>query len=133
MAWVLNDPPPKYGEELAECQRYFIELLQGKSYGLIGNGIAFQSDFALIFIPLPVTLRSNPSIVTSGKFVLDDYKTVLEVDTIVLDNLTSNGINVRVTMKSGQSLVKGESYSLWGYNNIGSPEYTPYIGISSDL
>ena len=131
--WVLNAPPPNYQQELAKCQRYFIELVNRKSYGLIGNGIAYQDNFALVFIPLPVTLRSNPSIFTSGKFVLNNYKTVLEVDRIELDNLTSNGINVKAFTKSGQSLVRGEIYSLWGYNNIGPPEYTPYIGISSDL
>ena len=62
MSWVLNDPPPKFGEALAECQRY---SLSGELYG--PKIWAFNSNSGAYFIPTPTTMRAKPTIIGTVK------------------------------------------------------------------
>lgn len=67
--WVLNDPPPNYGIELAKCRRYFqtsYANVFGGSYNWYGEidlqaiegGFFFTNGYFLF----PVKMRSNPTI-----------------------------------------------------------------------
>lgn len=58
MPWILNDPPPKFGAELAECQRY---NLSGELYGPIIW--RYNSNAGAYFIPTPTTMRAKPAII----------------------------------------------------------------------
>lgn len=76
MAWVLNDPPPRYGEELAECQRYQPFLSNNNGHGSpIGIGGAFSTKDAVIYIPTPVTIAKRPAntINFTGNLLLRRY------------------------------------------------------------
>lgn len=69
MAWVLNDPPPRYGEELAECQRMVINLTQGadayKEFAVGFANIASPNTLKVI-VPLPIGMRSRPTPIVIG-------------------------------------------------------------------
>ena len=49
--WVLNEIP-KFGDQLAECQRYYIE----------GDAIAVYSNGGAWAIPLRISMRTAPSV-----------------------------------------------------------------------
>lgn len=92
--WVLNEIPD-YGEQLARCQRYQINLVRPDepNYGVIGTGYAPpNSDFAAIFIPTPITLREKPSIEKSGVFKLMQGYTMFDVTSMDTDRITNNGV-----------------------------------------
>ena len=59
--WVLNDPAPNYQQELAKCQRYQL-VINTAQYFLPFNALAQQTDLARVIVPLPVSLRSKPTI-----------------------------------------------------------------------
>lgn len=54
-SWVLNDPPPDKALELAKCQRYQIDNVEGYRSWKNGNNQSF-------LITTPVTLRAKPTI-----------------------------------------------------------------------
>lgn len=71
--WVLNEIP-KFGDQLAECQRYALELnplLIDYFTAALGVGWdnAGEVDFA---IPVPVTMRANPVAVNAANWKVVD-------------------------------------------------------------
>lgn len=56
MAWVLNDPPPRYGEELAKCQYYYRKMGAGLT------ALAQYSDQLIFTFPLSPSVRIAPAI-----------------------------------------------------------------------
>lgn len=56
-AWVLNDPPPNYQQELAKCQRY---LLYG--WQILGRPHCVQGSTAYSIFELPVSMARQPDI-----------------------------------------------------------------------
>lgn len=69
MAWVLNDPPPKLGNELEKCQRYQIEVTSAR-YGYIGTGFAASQNRVYFTVPIPITLRSAPVMIWEGLYAV---------------------------------------------------------------
>ena len=64
--WVLNAPPPNYGEELAKCQRYLIRFSPLSTYSVLGLGYTAASgsgDTAVILLNFPVTMNVTNTIV----------------------------------------------------------------------
>jgi len=59
-SWALNDPQPNKALELAKCQRY--QILMGQEAVYAGRTTAESDTGGLFFIPLPVTMRANPTI-----------------------------------------------------------------------
>lgn len=58
MSWILNDPPPKFGAELAECQIY---------YNLIPIYSRFRAAYVLpnsidFIVPTSETMRILPAL-----------------------------------------------------------------------
>lgn len=97
MSWVLNDPPPKFGAELAECQRYY---LPGNIYGsLIWK---YAPDKGAYFIPTPVEMRGTPTIIGEVKAKragsLNDV--IIQANQIDV-YLHSNGIYLYLKNQSG--------------------------------
>ncbi len=64
--WVLNDPPPDYGQELAKCQRYQQVISATASF----RSSFYQPNFIAFTIPCPVTLRCTPALVNSEAMVV---------------------------------------------------------------
>lgn len=117
--WVLNDPPPDPTLELLKCQRYQIQLCQGR-FGLLGSGFAASATEAHIFIPLPTQMRGIPEAVYSGRFTVktgaENINSTPEVESMTVEQFTSNGcfLNVKTT-----GLRMDIPYQLW---------YTPAKG-----
>lgn len=64
--WVLNEIP-NYAEELAKCQRYFVNLNPGHGgYFTIGSGFVIDATVAEIIAPIPVEMRIIPQVITGG-------------------------------------------------------------------
>lgn len=64
--WVLNEIP-KFGDQLAECQRYY--------YRLSGNaplctGYIYDAETVVAVIDLPATMRVSPAITISGSIAI---------------------------------------------------------------
>lgn len=66
MPWILNDPPPKFGAELAECQRYqlavnrFVRIRAARIY----------PNFITFFLPTPVSMRGIiPTIIDAANIM----------------------------------------------------------------
>ena len=51
-----------YGQELANCQRYYWQTNSETSYAGIGSGVMNGATTARIFIPYPVSMRAIPTI-----------------------------------------------------------------------
>jgi len=56
-----------FGEELALCERYFVECFRGDSnYESAGTGWAFASNGIVMYRPLRVSMRAKPSLTESA-------------------------------------------------------------------
>jgi len=89
--WVLNDPPPDYGQELAKCQRY--QLFGKDIYSIPGIGTSnLLTRGQQIFLPTPVKMRATPTIVGEPHFF--DVETGEQVTGLTIQNiwLQENGI-----------------------------------------
>lgn len=94
MSWILNDPPPKFGAELAECQRYQV-VYNGSQGGIshsifIGTGTldGLVSDGKIYgqgVINLPVPLRGNPAIPQGISFYAINANTPIEINAMWID------------------------------------------------
>lgn len=119
MAWLLNDPPPRYGEELAKCQRYALGLNSHKtSYSRFGEGQAYAANAASILIPLPVSMRARPTASMAGDVRLVDMETLSpsnEITKIEMDEISANFVVLRVVVDGG--LTVGKVYVLQAYND----------------
>lgn len=131
--WVLNEIP-NYGEQLRRCQRYYIELntlLVGFPYASIM--IAESTTVAIGFIDLPVSMRTLPSVITSGEWRLYDPsdKTHHITSSIALGVSATNGVLSKIFLNATTTdLVQGRSYLLSGN---GTSQGRPKFAFSADL
>lgn len=91
MSWILNDPPPKFGAELAECQRRYIHIENAYA-----AGYSWSATRAAVFLPLPVTLASNPTItvVAIGKLIINGQ--VIVPSNLYVIKMIDNGLIISV-------------------------------------
>jgi hypothetical protein len=87
--------------ELAACQRYYYRTTADSAYTIFGNGSAVSTTQANAVIPLPVTLRINPSSVESASLALFDGVSVVAVTSTVLQYTGRNSGNVNLSVASG--------------------------------
>ena len=67
--WVQNEIP-KFGDQLAECQRYFLRIGSDNAYRIVGTGTAYLTTTCGIVVPLPVEMRTVPAVSIVGQLVL---------------------------------------------------------------
>lgn len=72
---LSNDTPLDYGEDLAQCQRYFYRL-KGNGYNVayIGVGNASSASNFTVIVRLPVCMRTTPVISVSAASDLTIYR-----------------------------------------------------------
>ena len=113
---VLNEIPD-YGEQLRRCQRYCIEIVPAVSndYGAIGSGSAMFTDRVYVCVPLPVTMRAQPTVsytgiwkLVSGVAAADGF----DVNWLAVDKISNNSVTLNVTT-ANQVLTVGKTYHLW--------------------
>lgn len=115
-AWVLNEVP-NYQQELAKCQRYFIKLgyRSGSTYlSPIGSGYASSATSFRVMIPLPVTMRTSPSIEYVGTYNVSAFRAINGGNAIPLTDISfvyhNDGVLAIGTVETG--LTANEIYLL---------------------
>ena len=103
-----------YGEELAACQRYFYKTQADSAYDFFGLGTVISTTLAYQTINFPVTMRSTPSLSTSGS--LRNYRDGGSPITGTAINHTSRHFMVIEATSSGGGLTVGDA-ALIGANN----------------
>lgn len=113
-AWQLFETPD-YGEELAKCQRYQLNLPYGRTpnFSPIGFGYAITDTQVRILIPNPSTMRTNPSI----SYLQGDISGItligggLELIPTAVSNITALSYGVSVIFAVSGATPK-ESYAM---------------------
>lgn len=83
--WVLNEIP-KFGDQLAACQRYLFAARALSGFACIGSGyISADGTEAIIVVPTPVSLRTFPVCTVNG---------TLRVDTSYGESVTVNSVSI---------------------------------------
>lgn len=92
---------PKFGAELAECQRYLFKIGDTIRYCSLGNGVARDGQFVSITIPTPITMRTVPVLIaTPGGFTMRHNDTVLSGGAnFTIDAFSQNSIMLKVQSK----------------------------------
>ena len=105
-----------YPVELQLCQRYCYRIpimASANSYSLIGIGSWISANLASIYISIPVTLRSSPSIFVENGFnsfaiTPGGQDNPLPVTSISLNNVNANAVRLAVSYSSaGQTAGTG--------------------------
>ena len=127
LAAVKLEPGPRftgwpvwnYALELAKCQRYALEMVSAfnTKFGEIGVGSASNATRAVIFCPVPVSLRVKPTVSFTGDFRLVEsgsWQEGIPVTSITVNQVTTNGVSLYVDTAGGLSA--GKWYKL-AFNN----------------
>ena len=111
-AWALNEIP-KFGDQLAECQRYALNMIQDDTkYTPMGIGVARSATEIQGKISIPVQMRALPAISTNaadwlvvngGSYL---YPTAISVDGGISPAL----VNIII---SGQGFSPGMAYEIF--------------------
>ena len=114
--------------ELAMCQRYYWQVGGTTAYTPIStSAIAFGATSAMVNIPCPVTMRTNPTSVNSSTLRLQDNVGIsAAVTSITLNNSGPNITSLNVNVASG--LIQYRSYLLETFNSLSG-----YLGVSAEL
>ena len=96
-AWVLNEIPD-YAEQLRRCQRQLIPL---SSY--LCPAVRLGVNQILFFVPLPVTMRTLPTIMQNGFQVLSKTGEAQTGFTFSVSSLRSNGAIINAS-KTGHGM-----------------------------
>ena len=131
-AWMLNEVP-NYTEELFKCQRYFINLNpNGVNYACYCLGVATSETASSLIIDLPVSMRTTPAILTSGKLRLFQpngaASKALSSTPTVFANRNTGGSKVSITATCESGLTPGAVVML---SNSG--DKTAYVWLSAEL
>ena len=105
------------GEERAACQRYFIripEIDASSAYAFLATGMATDVNAVDIPIPFPVTMRANPTLVTSGSIRVYNGGTVNPASAITL---YSGSTSVGCLRVNTGSVLSTKDAILVGLNN----------------
>lgn len=98
--WALNEIPD-YGEQLARCQRYCLVIGHDNVYCPVGTGQARTTSNYQLHIPLPVSLRTFPTITKIGKVWVRNQEGIISLTSLNFrHNLSPNGISLECSGES---------------------------------
>jgi hypothetical protein len=98
MGIIATPPAPRpYAEELAMCQRYFVNLnYVGDTYPTYGFARVSNATTVFLYAPVPVSMRVRPSVTFTGTPYF--YDTAQHnITAMAIDRFSSNMIKVRCT------------------------------------
>ena len=125
--WVLNEIP-NYGEQLARCQRYFVNFNPNKvNWFAMPPAIASNTTDAYSAVTLPVTMRAQPTVSYGGKIALSQTDDV-QITGIQVSGNTFAGNYLQLKYSVADGLTANSTYRVQGYNDP-----TSYIWLSADL
>lgn len=125
---LANDPPADYGEELAKCQRYFINLnALGVTYCQYGGGFANTTTNIRVDIPLPVPMRACPTATMNGNIIwlTGTNGNAITGIAAVADTTSPNSVRLHAATTG---VTASAYYKIANYNDA-----TAYIWLSADL
>ena len=102
------DTAPDYTTELLKCQRYFVRL-EGTQYKSFGFAYSDSATNAGLFVTLPTTMRTIPTISTSGTFAL--YDTSFKNVTAIASTLSAGDRRFGVITLTSTGLTTNKMYS----------------------
>lgn len=110
--WVLNEIP-KFGEQLAECQRYLFAASALSGFACIGSGyISADGTEAIIVVPTPVSLRSYPVCTVNGTLRVDtSYGETVTVNSVSIFNAGNGSVCIHGAI-TGSATPKAPCYML---------------------
>jgi hypothetical protein len=120
--------------ELTKCQRYYYKAISESLYGPIGTGKAYSSNILNINVPLPVKMRSIPSVIASDLSALStfQFETGASAGTTPTSIATNPNLNSStygsVDVVKASAFTTGAFYYLMGSNNTNS-----FIGFNAEL
>lgn len=122
--WVLNEIP-NYQQELAKCQRYFVNLnMLSAGYPTAGGATAYNASTEYVVVNLPVPMRTQPTVSFVGNWYLQNGQTKNAVTAMSADTCTGSVFKIKC---DSSGLTTGTYYILEG-DGVGN-----YIYISADL
>lgn len=89
--WVLNEIPD-YGEQLARCQRYALALSKQSGHSVYGSGMINAGQNARIVVPLPVTMRTAPTVTKLGDLEILANGTTYVVTSVSVEGLSPTAV-----------------------------------------
>lgn len=100
-SWVLNDPPPDYGQELAKCQRY-LQIFRGGGNALVLSAGFMNTGTECRFpVYLSVPMAPIQSVEAAGGFDVDVNGTwSFNASSVLLLNQQDNCAYLRCTLSS---------------------------------
>lgn len=132
--WVLNDIP-NYLQELERCQRFYYNAIKipVNGYGKCGLAIATSTSALTMVLPLPVSMRTTPTLTYKGEWRIcgGSSYSFYDVTNIALAQASEQSggnlaaINLTAT---GANLTTGQPYMLQV-----SADTTADICLSADL
>ena len=124
---LANDAPPDYGTELAKCQRYFVRLTAPAYGNGFGIGRAYSAYDCRVFFPLPVSLRTSPTVSATslGNCSLSGGGNSFSVTSVSYSGRSENGVSLSF---AASGLTPNELYMVYKSGNDNT-----YIDISADL
>jgi hypothetical protein len=99
-----------YGHELINCQRYCAAFTITAINTFFGSGFSYNSTNALAFTPMPVTMRTSPTVTysTTNQFgVYDGSAGTITTTAIEAYSMGPSGIGTRATVASGLTAGQG--------------------------
>lgn len=89
--WVLNEIPD-YGEQLRRCQRYALALSKQAGHSVYGSGMINAGQNARIVVPLPVTMRTAPTVTKLGDLEILANGTTYVVTSVSVESLSPTAV-----------------------------------------
>ena len=126
--WQLNEIPD-YGEQLARCQRYFVNFNPYKTrWFAMPPAVASNASQAYSSVTLPVAMRAKPVVSYGGNIALSQEADHAVTAILVSDDtFTGNSVQLRYDVSAG-TLTPNALYRAQG-----NKDATSYIWLSADL
>jgi hypothetical protein len=92
-----------YNQELANCQRYFLQTGSASAYQAIFGafGTTLSTTLATLYFPLPVSMRTSPTLAYTGTPRLDNGQAGFNISAmngaIIATNLSTGVLNITST------------------------------------
>ena len=118
-----------FGEELALCQRYHYRAGKAESpFTNFGQGWATSTTAGTIHVPLPVEMRSEPSVSNNDVQVSDDVNAAIDCTALNVNVATGGRQLAVLEFAVSSGLTQYRSYGLRGSNNTAS-----HVSLSAEL
>lgn len=115
MPWILNDPPPKFGAELAECQRK--QVVYGSKQRFFGICTLDNGNSGQGIIFTPVQLDKIPTIAQGSLHVFNAVNNI-DIDSFTIQGVGPTGVWINVHFAQTTDLSGGRLALIYSISDI---------------